>query len=216
MTEPKARAKKIEEVLPSVFRWKVADDRIGGDESDAYAVRHEGRLTLIDPLPVDLDALRKLGEVEAIVLTAGNHQRAAWRLRRELDVKVYAPENAYGLEEDADYTYSGGDLLPGGLAAFHAPGPVESMYVLWLEKPRSVVFLSDILTHDGSGTPSFIDARYQDEPERTRASVRRLLDHLPVEAACFNHGPPILQDARQALLRALEEDDEELQAPPPY
>lgn len=214
MTEPRANARKIVRVVPTVHRWRVHDDRIGGAESDAYAVVRSGRVTLIDPLPVDEQELRRLGEIETIVLTAACHQRSAWRYRRAFGVPVFAPAGpSIGpkpgqLEEEPDYRYEGGDSLPGGLVAFHAPGPDRWTYALWLDRPRSVVFLADLLMHDGSGLPRFIEAAYQDEPERTRASVRRIVDRLPVEVLCFAHGPPICTHGRRALERALEVDAE--------
>jgi glyoxylase-like metal-dependent hydrolase (beta-lactamase superfamily II) len=219
MTEPKTRARKIVRVVPTVHRWQVHDDRIGGGPSEAYAVVSTGSVTLIDPLPVVEDELRRLGAVDAIVLTAANHQRAAWTLRTSLRVPVYAPDGPTvglepgQLEEEPDHRYSGGDALPGGLAAFHTPGPTEAMYALWL--PRGVIFLSDLLTHDGSGVPRFVDSAYQDEPHRTRASIRRIIDHLPVEVLCFAHGPPICSQGRLAMERALRED-EGPSAPAPF
>jgi hypothetical protein len=209
MSEPKQRAHRTLEVIPGIYRWSVQDDRIGGAQSEAYAVvAEDGSVTLIDPLPIDEKALRKLGRVEAIVLSAGNHQRAAWHLRQVFGAPVWAPLNAYGLEDTPDATYSGGDSLPGGLVAYHTPGPVESMHALWLERPRSVVFLSDLLIHSGKGTPHFVESQYQDDPGRTRLSIRRILDHLPVEVLCFAHGDPILQGGVAALRRALDEDTE--------
>lgn len=216
MSEPKALARKIGRVVPTVHRWRVHDERIGGAPSEAYAVAVDGRVTLIDPLPVDEAALDHLGKVAAIVLTAGNHQRAAWRYRKRYGAHVFVPENAHGLEEQPDYFYSGGDALPGGLTAFHTPGPVASMHALWLSRPVSVIFLSDLLTHDGSGVPRFVDSQYQDEPARTRASIRRILDHLPVDVLCFAHGPPICENGRQALERALAEDRETFEEAPAY
>jgi glyoxylase-like metal-dependent hydrolase (beta-lactamase superfamily II) len=209
MSEPNARAHRTVQVIPGIHRWSVSDDRIGGAESDAYAVvAEDGSVTLIDPLPIDEKALRKLGRVEAIVLTAGNHQRAAWHFRKLFGAPVWAPLDAYGLEDRPDATYAGGDNLPGGLVAYHTPGPAESMYALWLERPRSVVFLSDLLTHVKEGTPRFVESEYQDDPGRTRRSVQRILDHLPVEVLCFAHGKPILRDGASALRRALDEDTE--------
>ncbi|WP_373047304.1 MBL fold metallo-hydrolase [Vulgatibacter sp.] len=201
-----------------MHRWRVHDDRIGGGSSDAYAVVNEGRVTLIDPLPIDENEIRKLGRVTSIILTAANHQRSAWRFRKSLGAPVYAPEGpSVGsepgqLEEEPDYRYTGGDALPNGLTAFHTPGPTEAMFALWLDRPRSVVFLSDILTHDGEGTPRFVASRFQEQPERTRASVQRLVDHLPIEVVCFAHGMPICNDGRGALERALAEDPEHLGA----
>lgn len=215
MTEPRTSARATKEILPGIHHWSVKDDRIGNADSDAYAIVDNGRVVLIDPLPIAEAALRALGEVEAIVLTAGNHQRSAWRFRKAFGAPIYAPEGAHGMEDEADHSFSGGDLLPGRLAAFHAPGPCEAMYALWRARPTSVVFLSDLLVHGhSSGRLRFVAAEYQDEPARTRASVRRILDDIPMTALCLAHGPPVLQGAREALRKALDEDDERLPAPP--
>lgn len=212
MSEPSSHARKIIRVVPTVHRWRVRDSRLGGGESDAYAVVADGWVTLIDPLPVKEAELRRLGKIKGIVLTAANHQRAAWSLRKTFRVPVYAPdgpgisERPGDLLEEPDYRYSGGDSLSGGLVAFHTPGPCEPMYTLWRDRPRSVIFVSDLLTHDGSGIPRFVPSTYQDEPARTRLSVQRILDQLPVDVICFAHGPPICTDGRLALQRALEAD----------
>ena len=213
MSEPKSEAKRLEPVSPDLWRWHVADDRIEGAESDAYALVDAGRVVLIDPLPIDAALLERLGKIEAIVLTAPNHQRSAWRFRRRFGAKVYAPESDVVMDEAADHTYSGGDLLPGGLMAFHAPGPAEATHALWLERPVGVVFVSDLLTREHRHTPTFIPAQWQKSPARTRASVRRLLDDLPFEVACFAHGPPVVHDARRAVEAALDTDHEPLPAP---
>jgi glyoxylase-like metal-dependent hydrolase (beta-lactamase superfamily II) len=214
MTEPSNEAKRLEPVAPNLWRWHVADDRIEGGESDAYALVKGGRVVLIDPLPIAPAVLAALGKVESIVLTAANHQRSAWRLRQTFGAKVYAPAGSRGLDESPDHSYSGGDLLPGELMAFHAPGPTEAMHALWLERPTGVVFFSDLLTHERRRTPVFMPARYLDEPSRARASVRRILDDLPFEVACFAHGPPVVHDARRAVEAALDLDHEPLPTSP--
>jgi glyoxylase-like metal-dependent hydrolase (beta-lactamase superfamily II) len=198
----------------------VADPRIGGAESDAYAVVAEGKVTLVDPLPVDASALERLGEVEAIVLTAANHQRAAWRFRRTFGAPVFAPERVVvgyrsgDVEEVPDIRYRGGDLLTAGLVAFHTPGPALQMFTIWLEAAR-LAFVSDLLVHDGRTAPTFVASEYQDDPRRTRESVRWLADHLTAEALCFAHGPPIIGGGNEALRRALAEDAEGRHAPSP-
>ncbi len=217
MSEPKAKAKYLEGVVPGVYNWHVRDNRIGGARSDAYAVvDRDGAVVLIDPLPIDEKLLRPLGSITAIVLTAGNHQRSAWRFRKLFNVPVWAPENAHGLEEEPDNFYASGDTIPGGLTAFHTPGPTEAMFTLWLQQhPRGIVFLSDLLTHEGRGRPEFVPAQYQDDPHRTRVSVRRVLDHLPVDTICFAHGEPIVGAGKSALRLALELDDERPSAQEP-
>ena len=217
MSEPKARAKDLEEVVPGVYNWHVRDDRIGGARSDAYAVvDRDGAVVLIDPLPIDEKLLRPLGTISAIILTAGNHQRSAWHFRKLFNIPVWAPERAHGLEEEPDNFYTSGDSLPGSLTAFHTPGPAEAMYTVWLQQhPRGIVFISDLLTHEGRGRPEFVPGEYQDDPQRTRVSVQRVLDHLPVDTVCFAHGEPIVGAGKAALRLALELDDERPSAPAP-
>ena len=217
MSEPRGKAKRLMEVVPGIHHWSLSDDRIGGARSDAYAVvDDDGAVVLIDPLPIDEAALRKLGTVSAIILTAGNHQRSAWRFRKAFSAPVWAPEGAQGLEEEPDFFYVAGNTLPAGLISFHTPGPTVAMYTLWVQRhPRSVAFISDLLTHEGGGTPEFVPSQYQDEPLRTRHSVQRILDHLPVQTVCFAHGAPIVGIGAAALRRALEEDPESPTAPAP-
>jgi glyoxylase-like metal-dependent hydrolase (beta-lactamase superfamily II) len=210
VSEPRAVADRVEELLPGVFRWWVADERIGGLESEAYAVADGRRVTLVDPLPIDPAALARLGTIEAVVLTAPCHQRAAWRLRRVFAAPVFAPEGAQvgyrpgELEQAPDAVYRDRYLLTGGLEAFHAPGPDEDMFALWLERHRAI-FVSDLLTHHG-GALRFVPDALQEEPARTRLSVARLAARLPVEAVLFAHGPPILRGGRVALEDAVAAD----------
>ncbi len=213
MSEPKSKARTASRVVPGVYRWRVLDERIGGSESDAYAVVSGGRAVLIDPLPLADGALARLGRPQAIVLTAACHQRSSWRLRRALGVPVHAPrgvavgEVAGELLEEPDHRYGSGDLLPGHLRALHAPGPTEAMYALW-HPPTGTLFLADVLTHDGRGTPAFVPAEYQDDPALTRATVRNLHRLVTPKVLCFEHGPPIRRGARDALLRSLAADRE--------
>ncbi len=55
VSEPKAEATHVEEVVPGIWHWFVWDDRIGA-ESHAHAVSDEGGSVLIDPLPLRAEA----------------------------------------------------------------------------------------------------------------------------------------------------------------
>lgn len=207
MSEPRARAHRTDLIVPGIARWSLFDERIEGNSSAFAVIDDDGRLVLIDPLPIEPKLLLKLGVPEAILLTAGNHQRAAWRFRRAFGVPVWAPKDAYGLEHRADVSYEGGDLLPGQLVAFHTPGPVASMHALWRERHRSALFLSDLLVRHPESLPTFVADRFQDEPQRTRASIRYLADHVPVETLCFAHGEPVLTQGTEVLRQALAADE---------
>jgi len=201
MSEPNAAASRIERVVAGVWRWHVWDDRIDF-ESAAYAVADGARKVLIDPLPLRPAALKALGPVSAICLTAACHQRSAWRYRKMFGVEVYAPRGASGTEEKPDASYRPGDVLPGGLEAVRTPGP-EYVHFAFLRRARpGVLFSADLLKRVGASL-AFIPPEYHDDPKATRRSVQRLLD-LPFSVLCLAHGAPIKRNAHAALRQLLE------------
>lgn len=204
MPEPSGTAKLVGEILPGIFRFTIHDDRIDY-QSDSYVVIEQGRAVLIDPLPMNDWDLTRVGSVEAICLTASCHERSAWRYRRKLKVPVYSPEGGVDFEETPDRWYKAGNPLPGGLMAVHAPGPTEAHYAFYLELNGGVLFCADLLTNAGGAGLAFVPDVYQDEPARTRESVRRLLD-LRFETLCLNHGDPIVHGAKDAIAQALAQD----------
>jgi glyoxylase-like metal-dependent hydrolase (beta-lactamase superfamily II) len=204
MPEPKGTAKLVGEVIPRVYRWTMHDDRIDS-QSDSYAVVDGGHIVLIDPLPMATQALAKLGTVQAILLTASCHERAAWRYRRQLKVPVHAPAGAVDFEEDPDFWYDQGDHLAGNLIAIHSPGPTEAYYSFYLERDGGVVFCGDLLTNYGDEGLAFVPDEYQDDPPRIRESVRHLLS-LEFKTLCPNHGEPMMSGAKKAIREALKRD----------
>ncbi len=211
MSEPKTAARAVVRVVPGIYRWRVSDDRIGGAESVGHAVVEGGKVVLVDPIPVAEEALRRLGKVEAIVLTAACHQRSAWRFRRAFGVPVLGPRGpgvsptAGDFLEEPDRRYGDGDRLPGGLLAIHAPGPTDAMFALW-HPGKGALFLADLLTRAGRGVPRFVPDQYQDQPARTRETVRRLHRTLRPRVLLFEHGSPVTRGARAALAAALARD----------
>ncbi|MGC4115923.1 MAG: MBL fold metallo-hydrolase [Myxococcales bacterium] len=189
--------------VPGLLRWSGPAGEVGTPEPQAWAITNGDRVVLIDPLPLPQEGLGEgIGRPEVILLTGPERQRTAFRLRRQLGIDLFAPADLDGLDEEPDLTYSAGDALPGGLAAFHAPGPNAQTQVLWTTRgPRGVLFLSGLLVHGGSGVPEL--ARELAEPDRARASVERLLARLPVDVLCFLWGPPIVDDGSTALRRLL-------------
>jgi hypothetical protein len=202
MAEPPAVAERAEEVVPGVWRWAVANANIGGAESTAHAVHADGALALVDPVRLAEDELERLGPVTAICLTAQCHQRSAWRYRRELGARVYAPEGTRAMEEEPDDRYRAGDELPGGLRAVHTPGPEEVHYSFLRAGEPSVLVCSDLLTHYAGKELAFVPLRYHDDPERTRRTVEALLD-LEFDVLCFAHGEPFRENPKAAIRELL-------------
>jgi glyoxylase-like metal-dependent hydrolase (beta-lactamase superfamily II) len=203
VSEPNAVAQTIEEVVPGVWFWSLEDERIGGYVGSAHAVRGEAATVLIDPLPLEQEAFERLLPAEAIVLTAGTHQRSAWRLRRSLEVPVYAPAAVRLVEEEPDVRYSEGDALPAGLEAYFAPGPGTTQHALLLPRAPRVLFTCDLFVHQPGEELGFVPDEFVHDAAQTRETARRVLD-LDFDVLCVGHGRPVLEDPKGAIRTLLE------------
>ena len=205
MSEPKTVARSMTEILPGLYHYTIDDERIK-TRSDAYAVAADGRVVLIDPVPLDPAQLGRLGAVEAIVLGTPSHQRAAWSLRRAHRARVYAPLGSTGLDEKPDVTFQAGDPLPLGLKPLHAPGPAASHHAFFVAGKPGALLCTDLL-HAGSGGVEFLPDKYMGDPGMARESARRLLE-VEFDLLAFGHGDPIMASARKALADAVRKDAE--------
>ncbi len=201
MAEPNAVADSAEEVVPGVWRWGVANERIGGAESTGHAVAGVDGVILVDPVRLAPGALAALGRVSAILLTAQCHQRSAWRYRRERSAPVWAPEGTRPMEEEPDERYRVGELLPGELRAVHTPGPEEVHFSFLREADPGILICSDLLTNYSGRGLDFVPLKYHDDPAQTRRTVEGLLD-LDFAVLCLDHGSAIVDDPK-AEIRAL-------------
>lgn len=220
MSEPKAKADRIELLNPWLYHWSVPDDHIGNYRSDAYAVLTPDGKVLIDPLPLTDEALAEIGKVAAICLTGGQHQCSTWRYRKAFGVPVYAPEGAVKLEEEPDQSYRDSDTLPGGLKAVQSHGLGNSFALLMdTEGGSGALFCGDLLIRKADGPalsrdegPALSRAKgpfqllpdeYLDDPTLARESASRLAQ-LQAETLCPAHGAPCLTGGGRAVQEALE------------
>jgi len=204
MTEPKVQADSIETLFPWLLHWSILDDRLGGFRSDAFAVDTPDGLMVIDALPLKGHLAAKLENPAGVFLTHGNHQRSAWRFRRELGVPVYAPAGAVNLDEEPDVWFDAGTALPGGLVAIEATGFNAACYLTFTHADgTSVLFCGDLICHDPDGPYRFpVEPHYFD----TIAGIedaRRLLE-LPATVLCAAHAIPSRAGCREALQGAID------------
>jgi glyoxylase-like metal-dependent hydrolase (beta-lactamase superfamily II) len=186
-------AEATAEVVPGVWTWSVHDERIDF-VSTAHAIADGDGLVLIDPLPL----AEELGPVAAIVLTAGTHQRSAWRLRAELAVPVWAPALSKLIDEEPDTRYEEGDELPGGLAAYFTPGAGTTQHTLLRDR---VAFTADLFTVTG-GRLRLISERWAHDIAQARESAKRILE-LDFDVLCTGHGGSVAADPKLAIRDAL-------------
>lgn len=190
------------EVVPGLWHWNLDDERIGGFIGASHAVATGQGAVLIDPHPLTADALDRLGEIAAIVLTASVHQRASWRLRRELRIPVWVPAATRQVEEEPDERYSEGDRLPGGLEAIFTPGAGTTQHTL-LDRPRRAAFVSDLLVRPRGGRLALLSEDLAHDPAQLRATVETRLLALDVDVLCLGHGEPVTDDPKGVLGAAL-------------
>jgi glyoxylase-like metal-dependent hydrolase (beta-lactamase superfamily II) len=197
VTEPRAVASSVEEVAPGVWHWLVRDDRINA-WSSAHGVSSDDGTVLVDPVPLASEALARLGNVVAVCITAGTHQRSAWRYRRELGARVYAPALSRQIDEEPDVRYGDGDSLPGGLTAIFTPGAGTTQHTFVLDRDGGIAFVPDLVTNYPRRGLAFVAERHLHDPEEMRRSVRKLLD-LPFTLLCLAHGAPVRDEPKTAL-----------------
>ena len=202
MSEPKTVAEGVQEVVPGVWCWTIHDERIDF-VSTAHALTSPEGTVLIDPLPLVDDALAEVGEVCAICLTAGTHQRSTWRYRRELGVPVYAPALSRLIEEEPDERYEDGEELPGGLRAVFTPGAGTTQHTFLLERQEGIAFVPDLFVNEPGRGLTIVGEEEMPDPEQARRSIRRVLD-LPFDILCLDHGAPLTQNPKAAIRALLE------------
>ena len=176
MAEPKARAGQIDHLFPWLLHWTIRDERIGGFRSDAFAVQAPDGLMVIDAVPLEDHLQVELKSVGGIFLTHGDHQRSAWRLRKELGAPVYAPTGAGALDEEPDVWFDEGSALPGGLRAVRATGFPAAFYLTFTHGDGTgVLFSGDLICQDPDGPYRFpVHPGYFD-PAGGMADARNLL-----------------------------------------
>ena len=205
MSEPKAFAETVEEIVPGVWWWGVHDERIDF-LSTAHAVAGPDGTVLIDPLPLVSEALAQLGDVVAICLTAGTHQRSAWRYRGELGVPVHVPALSRQIEEEPDTRYRDGDELPGGLRAVFTPGAGTTQHTFLLERDGGIAFVPDLFTHLPERGLRIVWEEYMHDAAEARRSIRKLLE-LPFSVLCLDHGEPLREDPKGAIRGLIEHSE---------
>lgn len=203
MAEPEARATNIETLFPWLLHWTIADERIGGFRSDAFALQTPDGLVVIDPVPLTDQLQAELTNVGAIFLTHANHQRSAWRLRREFGAPVYAPAPSVELDEEPDLRYDETTTLPGGLRAVPATGFEDACYLVFKHADGvGVLFCGDLICHDPDGPYRFPVQQGYFDLEGGREDARRLMELSP-DALCAAHAVPSLDGCREALQGAI-------------
>lgn len=188
------RAEEFHAVRPGLFIWQAYEPAVKAELTSCARVTARG-LVFIDPLPLAEDALDELVAVAppaAIVLTSGNHARAAEQYRARFSIPIHAhSEAAAALEISVDHTLADGSTLFATLAVIALPGAAPGEIALHAD---SALHIGDALIHLPPHGLAVLPDKYCTDPRELRRSLGKLL-RFPFEVLTFAHGLPIVARA---------------------
>ncbi len=197
-----ASADEIHEVRPGLFFWQAYEPAVKVDLSCCARQTAEG-LVFIDPIPLTKSAERELlahAAPRAIILTSGNHARAAASYRQRHSIPIFAHADAepeLGLK--IDHPLSDEETLFGEFNIVTLPGAAPGEIALFA---AGTLHLGDALIHLPSHPFGPLPDKYCSDPRELRRSLGKLL-RFPFEVLTFAHGLPIVAHARQRLAQLL-------------
>jgi hypothetical protein len=188
-------------VTPSLFAWQAFEPAVKCELSSC-AIATPAGLIFIDPIALADAALARLlhgRKPGAIILTNGNHTRAAGPLRERLGVKVHASSEASGLDIVPDAILTDGQIAPGGMKVVPLPGAGPGEIALI---GQGIACIGDALLHLPPEGLRMLPAKYCADPGQMRHSLRKLLS-CEFQAVTFAHGVPLVGAVRQQLEKIL-------------
>lgn len=195
------QADEAQEVLPGVFIWQAYDRSVKTDLSSA-AVVIGAELVFIDPIPLKKRELAKLAQAyrpSSIVLTNGNHARAAEAFREEFQVPIVASEAACGpLGLEVDQIVKEEAPVLGELQVIELPGFGEGEIALYREGAGGLMIVGDALINVESHGFIPLPEKYCQDARQGKSSLEKLLQ-FRFGALIFAHGLPIVSQARSRL-----------------
>lgn len=203
-TVQEQRAERTERIAPGIDHWWFADERIGGAQSDSYALFTRSGVIFVDPLPMTHAAAEAYPAVAFALLTRACHQRASWRYRYEHGARVASPRNSPGLRTEPEMSYVEGTRLPADFRAIQTPGPEYDHYALYRPGEVNVLFVGELVRRFDSESPlelAPVDPML--DPEIGRRSLLRVLE-LDFDLLCLSHGGYIDFQPKVELAELLE------------
>lgn len=157
----------------------------------------DGQYLVFDPIPLGESGWSRwplAGRVATIVLTNGNHERAAAVWRSRLGCPVIGPA---GVAWEMEGILTAPAELPGGWRAVPLPGGAPGETAWRLDSSGLVVFGDAVVNLAGRGL-ELLPAKYCTDPAELRKSLESLTRE-GFERALFAHGDPIGERACQRI-----------------
>jgi hypothetical protein len=197
-----SRSEEIHEIRPDLFYWQAYDPAVKTDLSCCSCLTAKG-LVFIDPVSLQKDAEAELlaaGAPRAIILTSGNHERAAGEFRKRFSIPIYAHAGAAAeISIPIDHSICDGETLLDEFTVCVIPGAAEGEIAL---HHGAVLHMGDALIHCPPYGFALLPDKYCAEPHEMRGALGKLL-RFSFDVLTFAHGLPIVAHARQRLAQLL-------------
>lgn len=189
----------LTQTAPGFYSWSVFNPEVKTHCSSHIFV-HDQSLIFLDPNPLPEKAEAELGKIGVpvvILLTNGNHGRAALQLKKQLKVPIGAGASA------VDELHFIPEIIVDSLVQIHGlkpvplPGGGAGEFAFHSEKSRTVVVGDALINPEGSGL-ALLPEKYCTDSALLKASLARLLA-LDFDNLLLAHGTPVLGSARPQL-----------------
>jgi len=196
----------LQQVTAGLWFWQGYEPSVKADLSSA-ALQIGGSLYFIDPILLadePLDLLVSAARPAGIVLTNGNHERAAAAYREKFKAPIFAHGNAEGeFSIGIDHWLGDGSSIDGVLTAVHLPGAAKGEIAIHATAGGGVMLVGDALIHIEPQGVSFLPGKYCTDAKLMKKSLRKLLQ-FSFEAMTFAHGLPVVSGAKKRLEQLLQ------------
>ena len=192
-------ADEYQQISSSLYFWQAFEPSVKADLS-CSAVIIECGMVFIDPIPLQNEALEDLASLAVpcgIILTNGNHERAAADYRKRFGIPIYAHRDAKA-ELPADLWVDDNDMILGNLKAVALPGFGLGEMAIHHQAGEGTLLMGDAIINAGSMEFSILPDKYCLDQKQGRCSLAKLLD-LEFQTMLFAHGTPIISGAKNRL-----------------
>jgi hypothetical protein len=196
----------FQQVAAGLFFWQGYEPSVKTDLCSC-AVQSGADLYFIDPIPLAEDPLAELISVRrpaGIILTNGNHERAAAEYRKKFSIPVFAHADARGeFETEIDHWIQDGMQVAAGLTAVQLPGAAKGEIAIHSGINGGVALMGDALINIEPYGFSPLPDKYCIDAKLMKQSLRKLLQ-FSFEAMTFAHGLPVVSGAKKRLEQLLQ------------
>ncbi len=189
---------------PDLFIWQGYDPSV---KADLYstALRLAAGFLVIDPIPLAPHLMEALAaeKVAAIVVTNGNHGRAALSFAEKLDAPIFLHPHAMTETSLPDARALSAEENPfSDLSVIEVAGAAPGEIALHHQGDGGTLVVGDALIRMEPLGFALLPAKYCSDSKAMRRSLGQLLDYRSARIL-FAHGAPLVRDAHQQLITLL-------------